>query len=172
MPRTTDINSGLTAEILRAIVRYDPSTGKFFWLKSNNQWAIIGGEAGTVEVKTGYVRFTVLGRKYQAHRLAWLYVIGTWPACEIDHINLDKTDNRMGNLREAAPVGNACNKRASKRNVLQIKGVSENRPGRFVARIGHGKRVLHLGIFDTPQEAQTAYASKAQELHGEFARTE
>lgn len=171
MPRTTDIHSGLTSGVLREIVRYEPTTGKFYWLKSNNQSASIGGEAGTVEPNTGYVRFTILGRKYQAHRLAWLYVHGVWPECEIDHRDLDKTNNTISNLRQAVPANNASNKRVSKRNILGIKGVSLRRDGKFVARIGHRNEVICLGTFGDVETARAAYVEKARELHGEFARS-
>lgn len=170
MTRTTDVNSGLTAEMLRKVVRYDSQTGKFYWLRSNNQSAVVGGEAGTIEPKTGYIRFTVLGRKYQAHRLAWLYITGEWPSHQIDHRNLVRSDNWFDNLRQATPSNNMVNKRATKRNILGIKGVSEVSTGRFVARTGFDGKIVHIGSFDTPQAAHRAYLKKSTELHGQFAR--
>lgn len=170
MPKITDTASGLTAERLRTAVRYDPENGKFYWLKSNNQSAIIGGEAGTIEPETGYVRFTVFGRKYQAHRLAWLYVYGEWPKNQIDHQNLDRSDNRISNLREATYLDNAANKRAFRSNRIGLKGVSKRPDGMFWARIGIGNKVESIGLFDCPAAAHLAYIVKAAEYFGEFAR--
>jgi hypothetical protein len=170
MPRITDVSHGLTAEVLRTIVRYDAENGKFYWLKSNNQSAVVGGEAGTIEPTSGYVRFTVLGRKYQAHRLVWLYVNGRWPEHQIDHRNMIKSDNRIENLREATYQDNAANKRVFKSNIIGLKGVSRKPDGRFIARIGREGRVLTIGVFDCPAAAHFAYMVRADEYYGEFAR--
>lgn len=169
MTKATDINSGLTADILRSLVHYDRSTGKFHWRVSSNA-NIIGDEAGTVEPATGYVRFTVLGRKYQAHRLAWLYVTGGWPSGQLDHRDLMKSNNAFDNLRQATSGGNSANRRALKNNVLGVKGVMEIAPGRFRARIWANGRNKSLGVFRSAEAASSAYAKEADIIFGQFAR--
>lgn len=88
----------ITRERLKEKLTYNKYTGKFTWNTSENQVSI-GVEAGT-NLK-GYVHISVDGNKYLAHRLAWFYEFGELPASEIDHINRDKSDNRIENLREA-----------------------------------------------------------------------
>src|SRR6202035_4009666 len=98
----------LTAERLREFIHYDPLTGVFTWLvlpvcrgprfvgRGPNQ-VRVGGIAGCVSKSNGYRRIKIGGHPYCAHRLAWLYMTGTWPKDEIDHINRVRSDNRFCN---------------------------------------------------------------------------
>jgi hypothetical protein len=96
--------STITAERLRQLLHYDPERGVFTWLSrpAERSWntRFAGTRAGTIN-GLGYVVIGILGRRYKAHRLAWLYVHGEWPGRELDHINCDKSDNRIANLRPA-----------------------------------------------------------------------
>jgi hypothetical protein len=85
---------------LKQILDYDQNTGVFRWATRKCQRKRAGEIAGSVSNK-GYVMIGIDYKKYSAHRLAWLYVHGDWPAGEIDHINRDRTDNRISNLRVA-----------------------------------------------------------------------
>lgn len=90
----------LTAERLREVLEYDPAIGVFRWLIKPCGQISIGDIAGCRHGE-GYVQIRVIGRIYLAHRLAWLYMTGEWPISLIDHRNLDRSDNRWSNLREA-----------------------------------------------------------------------
>ncbi len=168
--KPSDIEKGLSADRLREVLRYEPETGKFFWLKGNNQKKA-GDEAGWAETKTRYIRITIFGQRYLAHRLAWLYVTGEWPHDRIDHKNMGRPDNRWENLRQASDSQNSANQKTSKKNMLGIKGVRLHECGRYTARICVGRKSMYLGLFYTPDDARDAYAKKAREIFGEFART-
>lgn len=99
--------AALTVEALKLKVIYDPVTGLFTRKTSRfGQRAVMGGKAAS-----GYILIGVGSGRYLAHRLAWLYVHGVWPDPDkvIDHINRDRSDNRICNLREATGVENARN---------------------------------------------------------------
>lgn len=159
---------GLTAERLRENVAYEPETGAFLW-KKRRMGRTLGKVLGTT-VWPGYVVIKVDQVVYYAHRLAWLYVHGEWPHGQIDHIDGDKANNAIANLRDATSSQNAAGRR-SKRTIAPSRGVMPHGAG-FVARIHH-KGVRHyLGYFSTLEAAKAAYEAKAKEIHGEFAHAE
>jgi hypothetical protein len=166
----------LTAERLREILAYDPTTGIFVWksrplgLKGRNN-KNAGRNAG-YSCERGYINIKVDQRLYLAHRLAWLYVHGRLPVAEIDHRNGDKSDNRIENLREASRQQNAFNRGVPANNKVGLKGVKRKKRYRgWIATIGVSGRQIHLGTFPTKEAAASAYAEAARRYHGEFART-
>lgn len=162
--------SDLTAETLRELLDYDPKTGMLAWRVARSGTNGIGSIAGCVN-ENGYRRICIHGRRFLAHRLAWLYVHGVWPANEIDHINGVRRDNRLANLREATRSENKRNEGANTRNTSGFKGVCWNkRERKWTAEIVvNGKRSF-LGLFSTPKAAHVAYCAAAKRLHGKFAR--
>ncbi|WP_372356945.1 HNH endonuclease signature motif containing protein [Xanthomonas sp. NCPPB 3443] len=120
-------------------------------------------------ITTGYVLIKIDGRKYKAHRLAWLYVHGEWPAGDLDHINGCPLDNRISNLRIATNPQNQANRRRD-RGKETPKGVRVLPSGRYQARISVNKQLHHLGTFDTAEQAQQAYADAARHYYQDFAR--
>lgn len=96
----------LTAQEVRRLLSYDAETGCFRWNESRGR-VIAGEKAG--RVNHGYISIRVCGREHGAHRLAWLYVHGAWPEGDIDHINRDRSDNRIANLRQATRAQNLQN---------------------------------------------------------------
>jgi hypothetical protein len=157
----------LNAERLRELLAYDPETGEFTNRGRRGNTGRAGKAAGSRNSR-GYVTVSIGGYNYLAHRLAWIYVTGTWPVAEIDHINGDGADNRFANLREATRGENARN-RARQNNTSGFKGVV-GRGTRWEAKIYYDGREIYLGTFATPEEAHAAYAKAALEHHGEFAR--
>ena len=127
----------------------------------------IGDIAGTIHHATGYRRIRVNGKQYRAHRLIWFMVHGKFPVNMLDHINGNKLDNRISNLREATHQENMQNKtKARLDNKSGFLGVSLNK-GRFRANIKLNGKLKYLGLFDTPKEAHEAYL-KAKREHHEF----
>jgi hypothetical protein len=153
----------LTAARLRELVDYDPETGAMTWRAT-------GKPAGSRHSR-GYWQISIDGRKYLRHHLAFLYVLGRWATVEIDHINGDKTDDRIDNLREATRTQNSWNKGLTARNKSGLKGASwDSHNRRWRGQINVGGKMAYLGSFQTPEEAHAAYVEAARKLHGEFLR--
>lgn len=164
------VNTLCTAEELRHCLQYSPDTGVFCWVNPVTNAIKSGDVAGSYDVH-GYRNINVLGKKYKAHRLAWLYVYGEWPVSQIDHINGQRDDNRISNLRVATRSQNQANQGLRADNRTGFKGISLNRQtNRWFARIKHQNKTRYLGHFDTPEEAHAAYSDMAHRLNGDFAR--
>lgn len=156
---------GLTAEMLRGLLHYDPETGVFTRLVQTTPAVRVGDVAGTVG-RNGYVQIQVAGGLHYAHRLAWLYMTGEWPVAQVDHLDTNRINNRWTNLREAAPRLNSENRRKAQRNNISgLLGVSKF-ASRWEARIGVKGQQMRLGAFDTPEEAHQAYVAAKRRLHG------
>ena len=149
----------LRAELNR-IYRYDAETGQFFW-KVNRGRARAGQIAGSIR-KDGYRDLRVLGKKQLAHRMGWLITRNELPN-ELDHIDRDRSNNVIGNLRIASKSVNALN-RAARVNKTGFANVSE-RKGRFLASIKRDGRRKHLGVFASAQEAAAAYTAASLATH-------
>ncbi len=156
--------SGLTAEWLREV----PETGAFLW-KISGFGRTMGKVLGT-RIWSGYLIMKVDGTVYYAHRLAWLYVHGEWPNGNLDHIDSDKSNNAIANLRIATSAENAA-RRPTLRTIAPSRGVFPHGVG-FVARIHFGGKRHYLGYFPTAESAKAAYEAKAKEIHGKFAHQE
>lgn len=161
-----------TREDLLERVEYCPDSGVFRWKRRVMCFGggrMPGDIAGTA--KDGYVQITLFGRQYRAHHLAWLVMTGEWPPTklDIDHINQDRSDNRWSNLRLASRGQNNLNtKSARSDNVTGHRGVHPTR-GRWFARITVDKKIVHLGVFDTKEEAIEARKSAEKKYYPEFA---
>lgn len=160
----------ISADELQDAMRYDPATGIFTLLRNTSRRK--AGEEPGSNHHQGYRTICVGGKPYLAHRLAWLYMTGEWPADDIDHRDLNRKNNKWENLREADKSKNGANCRAYSHNKSGIKGVSLcKKTGRWRADITKNGKGRLLGRFGTKEAAAAAYASAARELHGEFART-
>lgn len=153
----------LSVEDLREIILYNRKTGLFAWKKSR-RGVQIGKTLGT-DNGFGYLRITVLGRSYYAHRLAWFYVHGEWPIT-IDHLNGVKSDNRITNLRGCSQSDNKQNVREAQANSKsKILGVSWHKKAKkWQAHICIYKERKYLGLFSDIFEAQKVYL-KEREKH-------
>lgn len=152
-------------ENLKAVLNYDPVSGKFTWIKSKGRGMHFrSGEAGTTHVR-GYRYIRFMGRSLFAHRLAWLYMTGAWPTHQIDHIDGVKDNNAWSNLREATNGQN-------QENLVGAKGKTRTgrlgitfRRGMFEARIQVNGRRRHIGTFTELVAAEAAYADAKRKLH-------
>lgn len=162
------VQVNLTYEDISPLLNYEPSTGVITW-KVNRRPRIVAGQVAGSRTKGGYIAICILGKKLFAHRLAWLLSTKSWPAEYIDHINGQRDDNRIQNLRQATKGMNNQNLRISTKanKSCGLLGVTWNR-GRWTAQItcrelGISKK--NLGRFDSPEEAHQAYIKAKRELH-------
>lgn len=155
-------------ERLHSLLSYDPLSGGFLW-KSARSHRKAGDKAGTVATN-GYITITIDKVPYSAHRLAWLYVYGEYPELFIDHVNRDKLDNRISNLRLSDNRNNQGNQQISSLNTTGMKGVTK-RGNLFHSRIRLNGKKIHLGYHRTLEAAGSAYDAAAVRYFGEFACT-
>jgi hypothetical protein len=178
----------LSPEILRKILRYEPETGRLFWLRRDVEFFEDGKhsahhtcakwngtyaatEAFTANDGVGYKRSTIFGKQYRAHRVGWCIAFGYWPEQQIDHINGDRSDNRLCNLREASNAQNQHNRKSMRGSSSEYLGVCwSSACQKWAARIRHGEKNVHIGIFQCEHDAALAYNFVASEIRGEFAR--
>ena len=154
----------LTAARLQTLLMYDANTGVFTW-RATRRNCKQGAIAGTLDAR-GYRRISVDSKIYLAHRLAWLYEIGQWPLCELDHINRQRDDNRIVNLREANRTINTQNTNLRKDSQTGYRGVGWHKASkRWRARIQVNGKMLELGYFADMDDAAKAYATAAQIHH-------
>ena len=158
----------LTPKYLKTILSYSPETGVFVWLvKRNSKGGKVapGVVADSVSVH-GYARIGIDGKRYPSHRLAWFYMYGKWPAKQIDHINRNKLDNRIANLREATDSENRQNMSLSVKNKSGVTGVTwDKQRKKWFAKITYNYKQIPLGRFDNIKDAANAYAKAKQKLH-------
>lgn len=148
----------------------DEATGFLFWKKSEDGRCRVGGRADKPK-SDGYLQVWLYGKHVLAHRVIFAMVHGRWPKKDIDHINVERTDNRPSNLREADCYQNQANTRLRRGSKTGYKGVSiRTSDGKFYAYIRvHGKR-KNLGAFAKAEEAHEFYSLCAEMVHGEYAR--
>lgn len=146
----------LTAEKLRELLHYDQETGIFTWKVSTSRSVKVGSVAGC-QNGAGYLQIRVQSRPYLAHRLAWLYVQREWPKLDIDHINRNRSDNRIANLREVSHKQNHQNASKPSNNTSGHTGVTwRKQSAKWQARIKHNYKMIHLGYFENLEEAIAA----------------
>jgi hypothetical protein len=158
--------SKISQDRLRQLLDYDPVSGVFS-RKGNAYWLRPHQPVGTLDGE-GYRVIRLDGRAYKAHRLAFFWMTGAWPAKFIDHVNMKKDDNSWENLREATPSQNKANSEGWRKKIGP-KGVYR-RGRRFRAAICVDGKLRYLGTFDTEIEASKAYARSAHDSFGPFAR--
>jgi HNH endonuclease/AP2 domain len=161
----------ITQEYLKSILYYNLETGIWTWIKPRPKIKV-GSIAGGLDEK-GYWKIKINGKKYLAHRLAHLYVNGAFPPFDTDHKDLNRSNNKWNNIREATRVQNFGNQSKYSNNKSGIKGVCWDRDARkWLAQIQINNKKMKLGRFDNIIDAQKAYATAAWIYFGEFARTE
>ena len=159
----------ITQERLKELLSYNETTG-LFTRKVTAGSAKAGSIAG-FKCKDGYFRLWIDNKRYSNHWLAWFYVNAAWPSDELDHIDGDRCNNRIKNLRESNRIENSRNRGKPISNSSGAKGVTWNKSvGKWQAQIGFNQTTMYLGCFETIKDASCAYEKKALELHGAFYR--
>ena len=149
-----------------ALFAYDPETGVVSWKNDVGRWGHFkaGTQAGWSTPK-GYLVVAIGRRKCYAHRIAWLLHYGTNASADIDHINGDKGDNRICNLRDVSRTVNKQNQsRAHKNSTTGVLGVSPYK-GKYRARIVVNGKQKQIGTYESVDAAQTAYITAKRQLH-------
>jgi hypothetical protein len=163
--------ANLTAARLRDLLHYDPETGAFTWRFSRKgRPGKAGAVAGTVDKRFGYRYIGLDGQRHGTQRLAWLYMTGEWPSAEVDHIDGDRTNDQWNNLRDVPLRMNRENIRKARSDntstgFLGVRINRKNGDARYQARITVKGKEMHLGRFDTPEEAHEAYLAAKRALH-------
>lgn len=157
-------SSLLTVERLRECLIYDPNSGVFRWVAGCASKRHVGHVAGSPDSR-GYRIIKLDQVCMKAHRLAWIYVNGSHPLGEIDHINGIKDDNRIVNLRDVPLQINRQNQRIGI-GETGLLGVSRSdKPGTFRATIKVNRKQIRLGVFPSPEAAHAAYVEAKRRLH-------
>ena len=153
-------------EYIKDFISYNQHTGVFRWDKVRTPRMVPGTEIHTKH-SDGSVVVKFNDKQIRAHRLAWWWVYGELPKGWIDHINGDRADNRISNLRLASPEQNGRNSRKLCKSSTEFKGVSAN-GNRFRARCSLNGAQVHIGSFPTAEEANEAVRKFREENHKEF----
>lgn len=161
----------LTQAMLKEQLNYDQQTGIWIWIISR-KGVTKGSMAGQID-RYGYRNINVNYKRYISSRLAFLYMTGSFPIHDCDHIDGNPGNDRWDNLREATTTQNLQNKRVQSNNKIGLKGIHPMKvssQNKYRARIKANETHIHLGVFDCPAAARLAYVIAADTYFGEFAR--
>lgn len=163
--RTKGVLLDTDAEIRRRI-GYEPDTGKFFWkVTIGGRGSKAGSEmVGRINGR-GYQDIGVNGKRYLLHRVAWFLTHDEWPL-HIDHIDHNRLNNKLCNLRSVSNADNMCNKGMSPRNKSGVTGVDwYKRDQKWRVQIAKDGKHVWIGCFESLLDAIAARKS-AESLYG------
>jgi len=152
-------------EDIKKHLSYDPETGVFRW-KIRRKGRRFDAPVGHLNAG-GYLVARISGIDYYLHRIAMAFSYGEWPPSHTDHVNGDKSDNRLVNLRAVTPSVNGQNRRGAKKNNKHgLIGVSYfKQTGRYSAQIHINRKKIHLGYYATAELANSAYKKAKTKIH-------
>lgn len=153
-----------TSELLRQLLSYEPETGKLFWRKREphffktsqefKRWNRRYANKPAFRINPqGYVSGMIFRQMHRAHRIIWAMQYGEWPPHDIDHINGDRSDNRLCNLRSVTRRENTLNQTRRRNNKSGRTGVCQSTNGKWRTYISGNGKIKHLGVFNTLEEA-------------------
>jgi hypothetical protein len=151
---------------IREILDYNPETGEFYWKIKSNKRAPIGAKAGGI-TNDGYGHIRYLNKRYSMSHLAWIHFYGKPALMYLDHINGNRFDNRISNLREATPAENMQNIRKAPKNSSHgfLGAHFDKEKNKWRSRIRVNGTKISLGRFNTPEEASAAYLAAKRQYH-------
>lgn len=164
-------------ELLRDIINYNPDTGELLWKERQDDFPASITSIRTFntrnannpvyeEVHRGYLRVSILGKRYKSHRIAWALYYGEWPDDQIDHIDGDRSNNKIENLRAVSQVENSRNAKTPHTNMSGVIGVHwDKRKCKWVSQISENSKSKKLGYFDNFWDAVAA-RKVAEEEYG------
>jgi len=151
----------ITQKRLHELLNYNEATG-VFTRKTSKKGSPAGAVVGSRE-NTGYLKMSIDGKIYRAHRIAWIYFYGEIPGV-IDHIDGDRSNNAIQNLRNVDQKTNMENKRMFKRH---LAGAHRCRD-KWRTSITVDRKTVHIGVFDTAEQASAAYIDAKRKYHKGF----
>lgn len=154
----------LTQKRALELFDYIPETGELI-----RKVTVGNSKAGTVISTTstyGYIRVLIDWQRYYVHQVAWMCVHGVWPSNQIDHIDNNRTNNRIENLRVCTASENCLNQRSVRvNNKMGVHGVHKLPSGKYRAQIQINGKKLNLGLFINPDDASNAYAQMKKAIN-------
>lgn len=155
-------------DLILRVLRYDPENGILYWTGAQASY-LAGQPAGSVN-KLGYVMIKTGGRSLAAHRLAWLFHYGLWPEVDIDHVDRNRSNNRICNLRLTSMLQNQMNSAPRRHNTHGWKGITfQPRHKAWLAQITIAGKNHNLGRYKDPRDAAAAYDRRASAEFGDYA---
>jgi hypothetical protein len=154
-------------DVMSEFLQYNKDEGSFIWKKSPCNKIKVGSAAGSV-AKDGYLRVIFRRRQYQLHRVVWLFEKGAWPKYEIDHIDGNRSNNHISNLRDVTHSVNLQNKKSVNKSNRSsgLLGVSWNKSvAKWQASICLNGSAKYLGVFDSAIEAHETYLHHKRKIH-------
>jgi hypothetical protein len=153
-------------------ITYNPETGVMTWKKVLGNRTRAGAQCGANVDSKKYGRVCFDGRHYRAHRVAWALFYKELPPEQIDHINGNRLDNRIANLRAANNAENSRNAQRGKNNTSGVVGVTWHRAAKkWVAQLMFNRRTKYLGLFENIEDAAKARRQAELQYFGQFSKT-
>ena len=158
----------ITQELLKEHFEY--KDGHLRWIKPRAKSIDLGQQFGHT-TKKGYRRGIFFGKQVYEHNLIWFYHYGVWPTSKIDHRNTVKSDNDIGNLREATNQQNSFNTKSRKNSTSKYKGVYWcKRDKKWISAFMVDGKASSIGRFNDEAEAARAYDKAVKDVHREYGR--